>query len=192
MAPRHKATLSFRVIFEYRAAPVRCGAHGLVAYRGREQDRHSTAEDRATVLIRLHHDLLAALASAKRSHVSILTTMYGKSFTVDGFSQWMRDAIADAGLSLDCQPHGLRKAAGRRLRRGRRDNKNDHGDIGPHNVRGSRSYTEEADQESLADDAVIRLEGHKANRIAQTTFAGLEKCRKRKENQNDELWLGAP
>ena len=27
-------------------------------------------------------------------------------------------------------------------------------------------YTEEADQESLADDAVIKLEGHKANRIA--------------------------
>ena len=40
---------------------------------------------------------------------------YGKPFTVDGFSQWMRDAITDAGLSLDCQPHRLRKAAGRRL-----------------------------------------------------------------------------
>ena len=27
----------------------------------------------------------------------------------------MRDAIRAAGLPLDCQPHGLRKAAGRRL-----------------------------------------------------------------------------
>ena len=34
-------------------------------------------------------------------------------------------------------------------------------------------YTEEADQAGLAEDAVIKLEGHKANRIAQTTSAGL-------------------
>src|SRR5258705_9644309 len=27
----------------------------------------------------------------------------------------LRDAITAAGLPLDCQPHGLRKAAGRRL-----------------------------------------------------------------------------
>jgi site-specific recombinase XerD len=41
--------------------------------------------------------------------------MYGKPFTVDGFSQWMRDAISEARLPLECQPHGLRKATGRRL-----------------------------------------------------------------------------
>src|SRR5262245_14033404 len=40
---------------------------------------------------------------------------YGKPYTVDGFSQWIRDAITAAGLPFDCQPHGLRKAAGRRL-----------------------------------------------------------------------------
>src|SRR5262249_23156409 len=67
------------------------------------------------LLIPLHRDLVATLAAAKCDHVSILTTMYGKPFTVGGFSQWMRDAIVDAGLPLDCQPHGLRKATGRRL-----------------------------------------------------------------------------
>jgi hypothetical protein len=51
----------------------------------------------------------------KREHISILTTMYGKPFAVNAFSQWMRDAITDAGLSLGGQPHGLRKATGRRL-----------------------------------------------------------------------------
>jgi hypothetical protein len=29
------------------------------------------------------------------------------------------------------------------------------------------------DQAGLAEDAVIKLEGHKANRFTQTTFAGL-------------------
>jgi integrase len=63
---------------------------------------HITAENKIVVvqqktgrrlLIPLHRDLLATLAAADRGHVSILTTMYGKPFTVDGFSQWMRDAI---------------------------------------------------------------------------------------------------
>jgi integrase len=59
--------------------------------------------------------LLTALAAANRDHVTIINTEYGKPFTVDGFSQWMRAAITAAGLSLECQPLGLRKAAGRRL-----------------------------------------------------------------------------
>jgi enterobacteria phage integrase len=57
------------------------------------------------LLIPLHRDLVATLAAAKREHISILTTMFGKPFTVDGFSQWMRDAITEAGLPLGCQPH---------------------------------------------------------------------------------------
>ena len=67
------------------------------------------------LLIPLHRDLVTTLAAAKRDHVSILTMMYGKPFTVDGFSRWMREAITEAELPLDCQPHGLRKATGRRL-----------------------------------------------------------------------------
>ena len=34
------------------------------------------------LLIPLHRDLLATLAAVKREHISILTTMYGKPFTV--------------------------------------------------------------------------------------------------------------
>jgi integrase len=64
------------------------------------------------LLIPLHPDLVSALSAAKREHVSILTTAYNKPFSVDGFSQWMRDAIRKAGLPLDCQPDGLRKATG--------------------------------------------------------------------------------
>lgn len=65
--------------------------------------------------IPLHRELLAAFAAANRDHVTIINTAYGKPFTVDGFSQWMLAAITAAGLPLECQPHGLRKAAGRRL-----------------------------------------------------------------------------
>jgi enterobacteria phage integrase len=56
-----------------------------------------------------------ALFALPRKHFCILTTEYGKPFTVDGFSGWMRGAMTKAGLPLDCKPHGLRKTFGRLL-----------------------------------------------------------------------------
>jgi integrase len=148
---------------------------------------HITPENKITVLqqktgrrllIPLHRDLLTALAAAKRDHVSILTTMYGKPFTLDGFSQWMRDSIAAAGLPLECQPHGLRKATGRRLAEAGATAKMIMSILGHTTLAEAERYTEEADQAALAEDAVIKLEGHKANRIAQTASTGLgEKAR---------------
>ncbi len=123
--------------------------------------------------IRLHHDLLSALASVKRTHISILTTKYGKPFTVEGFSQWMRDAIKDASLPLACQPHGLRKAAGRRLAEAGATTKEIMAILGHITLSEAERYTEEANQENLAEQAVIKLEAHKANRIAQTNSSGL-------------------
>ena len=150
---------------------------------------HITAENKIAIVqqktgrplrIRLHQDLLAALASVKRSHISILTTMYGKPFTVDGFSQWMRNAIRAAGLQLDCQPHGLRKAAGRRLAEAGATTKEIMAILGHTTLSEAERYTEEADQESLAEGAVIKLEGHKANRTAQTSSSSLGKKSKTK------------
>jgi integrase len=130
--------------------------------------------------IRLHRDLLSALATAKRTHISILTTNYGKPFTVDGFSQWMRVAITEAGLSLACQPHGLRKAAGRRLADVGATTKMIMAILGHTTLSEAERYTEEADQEVLAEQAVIKLEGQSANRIAQTASFGLGKISKTK------------
>jgi integrase len=130
------------------------------------------------LLIPLHRDALTALAAAKRAHVSILTTMYNKPFTVDGFSQWLRHAITDAGLRLECQPHGLRKATGRRLAEAGATAKMIMSILGHTTLAEAERYTEEADQAGLAEDAVIKLEGHKANRFAQTASAGLGKTAK--------------
>ena len=119
--------------------------------------------------IPLHHNLQAVLAAHKREHITIINTEYGKPFTVDGFSQWMRDAITAARLPLECQPHGLRKAAGRRL-----------ADAGctPHEIMAvlghktlaeAERYTRDADQLRLAGAAITKLEGRKRNGVAQTT-----------------------
>ncbi|MBV8920280.1 MAG: tyrosine-type recombinase/integrase [Chloroflexi bacterium] len=72
--------------------------------------RHKTG---VPVEMAVAEDLQKALEATPRKHVTVINTEYGKPYTVDGFSRFMRDAITAAGLPLDCQPHGLRKTLGR-------------------------------------------------------------------------------
>ena len=123
-------------------------------------------------------------------HIVMITTAYGKPFTVDGFSGWMRDAISDAGLPLDCKPHGLRKAAGRLLAEAGATAKMIMSILGHTTLAEAERYTEEADQAGLAEDAVIRLEGHKANRFSQTAPDSLGKAaeKERKIKMKARRW----
>ncbi len=86
-----------------------------------------------SVLVKKAQSLRAALAALPRKHVLILTTEWGKPFTVDGYSGWMRDAMREAGLPPDCRPHGLRPPPRRRWR----DRSRDHGRTGPSDSRRS-------------------------------------------------------
>jgi len=131
--------------------------------------------------IPLHRDLLMVLAAAERNHATIINTEYGKPYTVDGFSQWIRDAINGAGLPLDCQPHGLRKAAGRRLAEAGCTAHEIMAVLGHKTLAEAERYTREADQARLATEAMIKLEGRSTNRIAQTQPAGLGNTAKSKE-----------
>jgi integrase len=112
---------------------------------------------------------------------TIINTEYGKPFTVDGFSQWMRAAITAAGLPLECQPHGLRKAAGRRLAEAGCTANEIMSVLGHRTLAEAERYTRDADQVRLATDAVTKLEGHKTNRLAQTKAPSLGKRTKTEE-----------
>jgi integrase len=92
----------------------------------------------------------------------------------------MRDAISAADLPLGCKPHGLRKAAGRMLAETGATAKMIMSILGHTTLAEAARYTEEADQAGRAEDAVIKLEGHKANSSAQTASAGLGKIAKTK------------
>jgi integrase len=119
--------------------------------------------------IPLHRELVAVLAATDRSHMTIINTEYGKPFTVDGFSQWIRSAIAAAGLPLDCQPHGLRKAAGRRLAEAGCTAHEIMAVLGHKTLSEAERYTRDANQVQLATAALAKLEGRNTNRNAQTT-----------------------
>lgn len=67
------------------------------------------------VVASIHPALQASLDACRLEHSVILATAYGKPFSVKGFQQFMSAAIGKAGLPARCKPHGLRKAAGRRL-----------------------------------------------------------------------------
>jgi integrase len=123
--------------------------------------------------IPLHRELLTFLAGAEREYAMIINTDYGRPFTVDGFSQWLRIAITAAGLPLDCQPHGLRKAAGRRLAEAGCSAHEIMAVLGHKTLSEAERYTREADQTRLATEAMMKLEGRRANRFAQTESAGL-------------------
>jgi integrase len=123
--------------------------------------------------IPLHRDLRLVLAGVARDHVTILNTKYGKPFTVAGFSQWLRRAITETGLPLDCQPHGLRKAAGRRLAEAGCSASEIMAVLGHKTLAEAERYTRDADQMRLAAEAMTKLEGRSANRIAQTDAEGL-------------------
>lgn len=118
------------------------------------------------LIIPLHAELRKILAAAQRDHVTILNTAFGRPFSVDGFSQFMRDAIKGAGLPLECQPHGLRKAAGRRLAEAGCSAREIMSILGHKTLSEAERYTRDADQEKLAKAAIVRLEtGQKGNKV---------------------------
>jgi enterobacteria phage integrase len=131
--------------------------------------------------IPLHRNLLEVLAVAERDHVTIINTQRGMPFTVDGFGQWFRDAITAAGLPLECQPHGLRKAAGRRLAEAGCTAHEIMAVLGHKTLTEAERYTREADQARLATAALAKLEGRRANTDAQTVSDGLGKASKMEE-----------
>jgi integrase len=128
--------------------------------------------------IPLHRDLLTVLAGTAREHVTIINNERGKPYTVTGFSGWLHSAIAAAGLPPACRPHGLRKAAGRRLANAGCTAREIMAVLGHTSLAEAERYTRDADQAQLATAAVAKLEGRNGNRSAQTGPDGFGKTAK--------------
>jgi enterobacteria phage integrase len=123
--------------------------------------------------IRLHPELQEILRHWPRSHIAILTTVFGKPFSFAGFGNMMADAIKAAGLPDRCVPHGLRKAAARRLAEAGCSEKQIAAVTGHTTLKEVARYTRAANQERLAADAVDMLTEQKAAKNSQTFIDGL-------------------
>jgi integrase len=125
----------------------------------------------AKLTIDLHPALQDVLDQTKREHIAILTTEGGKTFTVAGYSNWLRDAITAAGLPMECRPHGLRKAAGRRLAEAGCSASEIMAVLGHKTLAQAELYTRDASQKRLAKSAMGRLAAQDANNLPQTADA---------------------
>ena len=118
----------------------------------------------AQATIPLHADLRAILAATKREHVD--DPHHARYDAVHAFTA----SPAACGtpstppdLPLDCQPHGLRKAAGRRLAEAGCSSRELMAMPGHKTLAEAERYTREADQARLASAAVARLKGRSVN-----------------------------
>lgn len=110
----------------------------------------------ARLWIPLHATLKAELDALPMDNLTFIMTAYGKPMSYAGFTQWFVECAEKAGLT-NRSPHGLRKAAGRRLAEAGCSTKEIMAVLGHKTMAEAARYTEAADQQRLADAAITRL-----------------------------------
>jgi integrase len=110
------------------------------------------------VSIPIHPALAEVLETVPRDQMTFLLTGQGKPFTDAGFTNWFSETARAAGLPLGCSPHGLRKAAARRLAEAGCTANEIMAITGHSTLKEVTRYTASASREAMADSAMIKLE----------------------------------
>ncbi|MCF8503280.1 MAG: site-specific integrase [Caulobacter sp.] len=148
-----RARLALRLLLytaQRRSDVVRMGRqhmqNGQIAVR---QQKTGTA-----LLIPVHPTLQSELDRLPRDQMVFLLTGFGKPFSPAGFTNWFSECAKDAGLPPRSSPHGLRKAAARRLAEQGCSAHQIMSITGHKTLSEVAHYTAAADQERLARTAV--------------------------------------
>lgn len=152
--------------------------HRLTWHQVDEEAHYTRHKTGVPVQLALSDDLRKALEATRRSHVIVINTEFGKPYTIDGFSGFMRDAIGAAGLPLDCKPHGLRKTLGRLLADADCSAHDIMAAMGHTTLAEAERYTREADRRRGGRRAVVKLNDHMKNKTPQTELDRLGKTPK--------------
>lgn len=124
--------------------------------------RVDTGKGGRIVLIPIHPRLQAAIDACPSEGLTFLMTQQGAPFSAAGFTNWFTERSKMAGIEGQASPHGLRKAAARRLAEA---NNTAHGIM---SITGHRTlsevshYTASANMEALAESAMESIGGTKA------------------------------
>ncbi len=132
-----------------------------VVRMGRQHVREGAIEVRQVktgtrLFIPLHPEL-SAMIEAETDRLTFLMTEQGRPFTPNGFYMRFKAWSADAGLPIDRSPHGLRKAAARRLAEAGCSAHQIASITGHRTLAEVQRYTQAADQARLARDAVLHI-----------------------------------
>ena len=113
---------------------------------------------KTALAIPLHPDLRAILEAAEGDHLAFLTTHTGAPFASgNAFYNWFMDCAAKAGVAKGLPPHGLRKAAARRLAEAGCTPHQIAAITGHKTLAEVERYTKEANQRLLAGAAISHL-----------------------------------
>lgn len=104
--------------------------------------------------IPIHPDLARELEFLPRDQLTFLQTQAGSPFTAPGFTNWFVERARMAGLPSRSSPHGLRKAAARRLAEAGCTAHEIMAITGHLSLNQVAPYTATADQERLATTAI--------------------------------------
>ena len=156
---------------------------------GRQHVRDGAIEVRqqktgATLSIPIHASLAVELASAPKDQLTFLTTAQGQPFSPAGFTNWFRECCEDAHLPKGCSPHGLRKAAARRLAEAGATPHMIMAITGHTTLKEVTRYTVAAEQKRLARDAMAALGGTIIEHQFPNPASGLGKKRKNSNKIN--------
>ncbi len=150
----------------------------LITWPQVEKSYYERSKTGVAVQTAVAANLKAAIDEWPRTHVTMINTAYGKPFTVDGYSRFMRDAITAAGLPTECQPHGLRKTLGRLLADAGATAHEIMAALGHTTLSEAERYTREADRRRGGKEAIAKLD-RLGIRVTQTAVMSLGKPAKK-------------
>jgi len=105
----------------------------------------------------IHPKLRAALDLLPAGQLTFLMTAHGKPMSPYGFSNWFADCAKKAGLPEHSSPHGLRKAAARRMAEAGCTTMEIMAVTGHQSLREVERYTALVSQKRLAQSALDRM-----------------------------------
>jgi integrase len=117
------------------------------------------------VAVPVHPELQQLLDRLPRTAGLGFLFAHGKPFGQSAYNAWWRAWVSEAGLSAECRPHGLRKAAARRLAELGCTAHQIMAILGHKSLSEGDRYTRDADRERLAREAMsIYAAGSKPER----------------------------
>ncbi len=128
-----------------------------------QKGRHLKPEEGPKILyLPLHPALRQRLADLPRDAPTFILTDDAKPMSKVGFSTWFTESARDAGLPHNSSPHGLRKAASRRLAEAGASSHQIASVTGHSSLKEVERYTRSVEQAKLARSAFKLLPKNKA------------------------------
>jgi integrase len=109
--------------------------------------------------IPLHPELARVIDATPGDHLTFLVSELGAPFSSDGFYSWFRRCCKEAGVTAAATPHGLRKAACRRLAEAGCSAAVIASISGHRSLREVQRYIDSADQTKLARQGIEAISG---------------------------------